>query len=353
MMWRFIAVLLLVCGWPWVAMAEAPWRVSVLYWSDTIAGQLAMREGLRRHFKVHNRRAAAGEGRTVLLEEHVAGDGEDGVDRQIRQFYQALEQRPDLIIVQPTDSAALAEPLMQANRLGIPVLAYDQYIEGGRLAGLVASDNYQAGYLAGEVIAAAMPDDRPLRLILVDYPTVSSTVLRTDGFLDALEALNQPYRLLHSYQAVEPMAGRAAARSILRDYPEPGSVDVIFTVNDGGGLALRETLIRAGRKDIRLASVDGDPAQVEAIADDDALLLVDVAQLCAVLGEHTARVGLQLLRGEGQGRLYRVPVYPVTHTTLSGYTGWYGRMPAPFTKPWISRQPYWNNRIQTMPLPAP
>ncbi len=345
-------ILLALLSFPTGLLAEQPWRICVLYWSDTIPGQLAMREGLRRQVKRHNRQLQQQpDMRAIDLTEYVAGDGPEGAERQIAQFYQALKTHPDLIIVQPADSAALTEPLRQANAKGIPVLAYDQFIEGGQLAGLVTSNNYQAGYLAGEVVADLFPSQHALRLVFLEYPLVSSTVLRVDGFLDALEDLGQAYTLLHAYQAVEPVAGRKAARALMRDYPQPGSVDVVFSVNDGGGLAFRRELERAGRRDIRLASVDGDPEQVASLSENS-LLLVDSAQLCAVIGEQTIQAAVQWLKGDHRRLLYQVPTYPVTVETRAGYKGWYGGVPATFTKPWMSRKPLWSHQIKVLNLHA-
>ena len=345
-----IVVWVLLLGLATASSAQPPWKISVLYWSDTIAGQLAMREGLRRQVRRFNQQAREHSGqRTIVLTEYVAGDGPEGVERQIAQFYQALKTTPDLVIAQPADSAALTEPLRQANRKQIPVLAYDQFIEGGQLAGLVTSNNYQAGYLAGEVVADLFPSQHVLRLVLLEYPLVSSTVLRVDGFLDALEDLGQAYTLLHTYRAIESVSGRQAAKALLRDYPQPGSVDVVFSVNDGAGLAFRRELEKAGRRDIRLASVDGDPEQVASLSKNG-LLLVDSAQLCAVIGEQTVRAAVQWLNGDHRRLLYQVPTYPVTLQTREGYKGWYGEIPAPFTKPWMSRKPSWSHQIKILNL---
>jgi len=51
----------------------------------------------------------------------VAGNDEEGIERQIKQMCDLIRQRVDIIIVQATDNAALVKPLMKANALGIPV----------------------------------------------------------------------------------------------------------------------------------------------------------------------------------------------------------------------------------------
>lgn len=326
--------------------AAAPYRVAVLYWSMNIPGQVAMRQGLEAEAAQINHAAQTNGVRGIALEAHVAGDGAAGVERQIAQMFAAVQSRPDVIIVQPTDNAALAEPLRAANRAGIPVVAYDQYISGGQLAAYITSDNRQAGYLGGEYLAALFPGINPLRLVIVEYPLVSSTVERLNGFLDALRDYQVPYTVLKTYQAVEPVAGRKAGAAILRDFPQRGSVDAVFTVNDGGGLAVVDTLARAGRDEIAVATIDGDPASVDNIRQRR-LTRIDAAQFCGPLGAEALKAAYAVARGTPVPKHLLVPVFPVAGETLDRYPGWLGPIPETFRKPWRAQQPLWDNRPQT------
>jgi ribose transport system substrate-binding protein len=109
-------------------------------------------------------------GPAVELISRTAGDGTEGQARQILQMRELITARVDAIIVQPTDNAALSAPLREANAAAIPVIAYDQYIEGGKLAAYLTSDNRQAGSLDGEYIAFRFPNDKTLKIVLVEYP---------------------------------------------------------------------------------------------------------------------------------------------------------------------------------------
>ena len=329
------------------AHAAEPFQVGVLYWSMNIPGQVAMREGLEAEAVRINAAAEGGEGRGVQLIPFVAGDGEAGIERQIRQMEELVARRVDLIVVQPTDNAALARPLQAANRAEIPVVAYDQYISGGELASYVTSDNYHAGWLDGEYIAATHPSNDELRVVLVEYPHVSSTVERVNGFIDALTAARRAFRVVGTYRAVEPVSGRKAGAAILRDFPERGSIDVIFTVNDGGGLSVVEALAAAGRDEIVVATIDGDPQSVEKIRAGR-LIRIDSAQFCGPLGAEALSLGYRLLNGETVPRHALVPVFPVTRETLARYPGWLGPIPEPFDKPWASDQPVWAGKVKAV-----
>ncbi|MEN6585609.1 MAG: sugar ABC transporter substrate-binding protein [Sulfuricella sp.] len=320
-------------------------RVDVLYWSMNIPGQVAMRKGLEQEAAAINRDADKKNLPRIELTPYVAGDGSAGIERQIAQMFEAVKRKPDIIIVQPTDNAALAAPLRAANQAGIPVVAYDQYIDGGKLAAFVTSDNYQAGYLDGEYLAAHFPNNKELKLVLVEYPHVSSTVERANGLLDALRDYRQPFRILKTYEAVEPNSGARAGAQMLQDFPAKGSVDAVFSVNDGGGLNIVEALANAGRTEIVVASIDGDPKSVDNIRAKR-LTHIDAAQFCGPLGAEAMKIAYALATGKKVAPHHLVPVFPITTETLQLYPGWGGPIPPRFAKPWQARVPYWEGTVR-------
>lgn len=343
-----VAAWLLVANTAWSAQSAKSVRVGVLYWSMSIPGQVAMRKGLEEAAARLDREAERSDGKPrIELITRVAGDGAPGVERQIAQMMEMIRIKPDVIIVQPTDNAALAAPLKVANQAGIPVVAYDQYISGGKLASFVTSDNHQAGYLGGEYLAARFSPQHILHLIVVEYPRVSSTVERLNGFLDALHDHGQPYRIIKTYEAVEPVAGKRTGEAILRDFPKKGSVDALFTVNDGGGLSVVEVLASAGRTEIQVASIDGDPQSVKNIRAGR-LTRIDSAQFCGPLGAEAMKAAYAIARGLPVAQHLLVPAFPVTAETLSRYPGWNGPLPDSFEKPWRARNPTWNGTVRVV-----
>lgn len=326
------------------AQQHKTWRVGVLYWSATIPGQIAMRKGLEQEVDAINKSAQLTNSPKIELQSEVAGDGPDGVAKQIIQMQAMIATKPDAIVVQPTDNAALAEPLRAANQAGIPVIAYDQYISGGEMAAYITSDNYQAGYLGGEYISAIFAGKKNLQLVLVEYPLVSSTVERLNGFLDALHEYGIKYKILKNYRAVEPVEGKKVGEAILREFPNKNSIDVIFTVNDGGGLAIVDVLQNAGRYEIAIATVDGDPASVKNIREKK-LTRIDSAQFCGPLGATAIATTYAILKGKKVNSPVLVPTFPITQETLNIYPGWEGPIPTSFTKSWPAKQSVWKNTL--------
>jgi ribose transport system substrate-binding protein len=309
-----------------------PYDVGVVYWSMNIAGQVAMRRGLELAAAEYG--ARPGERRVRLMPE-VGGDGEPGVLRQRAAMARLTAKRPDALILQPIDSAALSEAVEHANAAHLPVVAFDQYVLRGRLAVYLTSDNTLAGRLDGEYLAYRFRDRtaaRPLRLALVEYPYVSSTVERVEGLQDALQASGVPYRIVARYEAVEPKGGAEAGRRLVAAHP-PGSLDAVFCVNDGGGLGVLAALERAKRKDVVMATIDGDPRAVAAIRRGGPIG-IDTAQFCGPLGGESMRWTYRLLRGERVPRQVLLTVFPITRESLPAYPGWMGPVPARIRKPW-------------------
>lgn len=324
--------------------AARGFEVGVVYWSMNIPGQVAMRRGLEAEARAINR---ARPDRPVRLLPFVGGNGDRGVENQIAAMRRLIARKPDAIILQPIDSAALARPVQEANAAGIPVVAYDQYVLEGELASYLTSNNRLAGRLDGEYLAHRFRDrtpDRPLRLVIVEYPYVSSTVERVEGLQDALHASMVPFEIVARYEAIEPRGGREAGEAIARAHPE-GSVDAVFTVNDGGGLGVLQALKQAGRTDLVMATIDGDPAAIDEIRRGG-LVGIDTAQFCGPLGAESMRWTYRLLSGEKVPRQVLVAVFPITRDNVAAYPGWMGPIPATIREPWPPHQPVPGNRLR-------
>ncbi|AZZ36643.1 sugar ABC transporter substrate-binding protein [Bdellovibrio sp. qaytius] len=330
-------------------LAHAPsvfakeYRVGVLYWSMNIEGQVAMRKGVEEVALQLNQDLKKSNDHIKLIP-YVAGDGEAGVANQIKQMDQMIDKdNVDIIIVQPTDNAALVAPLLKANAKKIPVVAYDQYIVKGEIASYITSNNYQAGYLDGEYLASMFADDYEMKLVLVEYPKVSSTVERVDGLMDALKTEKQKFKVIGTFEAVEPVSGKKAGADILAKFPNQNSIDAIFTVNDGGGLSVVEAIMAAKRNEIKIATVDGDPRSVKNIKASQNTV-IDSAQFCAELGRQSMSVAWKILKGEKYPKKILVPTFPIVKSTANIYPGWLGKIPNKFEKSW-KKGNFWDNQF--------
>ncbi|MFS4458265.1 substrate-binding domain-containing protein [Bdellovibrio sp. HCB2-146] len=297
----------------------ATWKVPVLFWSMKIEGQVAMRKGFEEEIAKFN---SSGKDE-IHIQAFVAGEGRKGVLNQISQLERTLQSNPPALVIQPTDNSALALGLQEANRKKIPVITYDQYIVNGSILSYVTSDNYQAGWDNGIYINSLFDAKKNLRIVVFEYPRVSSTTERVDGFFDALRKQDRRFTVLKTYEAVDPTSGAIAVKNFLKDFPAKGSVDLILTVNDGGGITIVKQLVAKSRTEIVHATFDGDPASVQNIQEKK-LTVIDSAQFCAELGRETARSLIAHLKKMPTESKKLIPTFPVTSKSLAQYPGWMG-----------------------------
>ncbi|WP_374035354.1 substrate-binding domain-containing protein [Bdellovibrio bacteriovorus] len=296
------------------------YNVAVLYWSMKIPGQVAMREGFEEEINAYNK---VNEENKIKLTPYVAGEGREGLLRQIEQLDQAVKSAPDAIVIQPADITILSRGVQDANRKNIPVFVYDQYVVNAKMTSYISSDNYQAGWDNGLYIDSQFPPEKVLRIVPFEYFRVSATVERMDGFFDALRSRNRKFTVLGHFEAVEPVGGLKAAQEYLKKFKR-GSVDVIFTNNDGGGLIIVKTLWDEGHKKLVHATVDGDPASIENIKNKK-MTVIDSAQFCGELGRETARTMVHFFQSGKVEPVKFIPTFPVTSESLKDYPGWMGR----------------------------
>src|SRR4029450_8333390 len=86
------------------------------------------------------------------------------------------------IVLAPLDDAALASPVADAKRAGIPVVVIDSGLKGNDYVSFVATDNRKGGRLAGEQLATLLRDNG--KVVMLRYAEGSeSTEQREQGFL--------------------------------------------------------------------------------------------------------------------------------------------------------------------------
>jgi ribose transport system substrate-binding protein len=314
--------------------------VHVFYWSTRIEAQVAMRRGLEEEIKKYNESGK----QPIQLIPHVAGDGHLGVMNQIHQMENAIEGNPDALIVQPADISTVSRAIQDAALKKIPVFTFDQFVLNGKIASYVSSDNYQAGWNNGIYVESLFPKNQEIKIVIFEYTRVSAVINRIDGFFDALRSRKRKFVVIKRYEAIDPLAATDAIASMLKDFPKKRSIDLVFSVNDGGGNTIVEKLWNKGRREIIHASIDGDPIAVANIKERR-LTVIDSAQYCAEMGREIARQLIAHFSGAVVTPKVLIPTFPVTRETASEFKGWLA-LPAPPPKSFPDPRATGNEKIQ-------
>lgn len=180
-----------------------------------------------------------------------------------------LSSGVDAILCAPADSNAVGSALEQCKQAGVPVINFDTPVPDAEMVEtIIASDNYNAGYVVGKDAAEKMEDGA--KILVLHSPRASACVQRYDGFVAALEESGKEYTEVNNLdgQGATEVSMTLTADALVAD-PD---LAVIFAVNDPSAMgavnAIKQTSVTL-ENDIMVYGVDGNPDAKKMIEAGD------------------------------------------------------------------------------------
>jgi len=201
-----------------------------------------------------------------------------------------IARQPDAILIAPTDTTQLIEPLRKAHDAGIPVITVDTFIGTGQYqtgAGdadfplsYIASDNVLGGRMAARALAEAIGDSGKVYVSNVN-PGISTTDQREEGFkLEMSE--NHPNIEVLETQFNENDANNAASQ-LQAVFARNSDLKGVFGANLFSAIGAANGVQQAGQTgNIKVVAFDAPTSIVDNINSG----LVDVA-----IAQHPAEIG--------------------------------------------------------------
>ncbi len=213
--------------------------------------------------------------------------------KQAQQVEEMIAKRPDAVIIAPCDSTAIGESIVKANKASIPVFTVDIANRSGygSVVSHIASDNFEGGRLAGQLMAQALGGVG--KVIIINHPSITSVMDRVSGFRDFLEQ----YPGIQIVADIPAWGQRSRATSVMEDVlMMMPYIDGVFGINDDSALGALQA-IEAARVKRRIVVVgyDGTPEAVKAIRASK--IYGDVVQYPRRIGELTVQTIRDYLSG--------------------------------------------------------
>jgi ribose transport system substrate-binding protein len=179
---------------------------------------------------------------------------------QIPVVNSELASKPDALLIAPTDSVALFNPIDAYVKAGIPVIAVDTTLKKTSiLTAAISSDNYQGGEAAADTIAKLAHDKGDVAVINVNKG-VSTTDLRQDGFLARMKKYPNMHVVATDYDQDSLTTAESDARSLILAHPD---LVGIFGTNLYSAQGAGQGVIAAGDKGkIFVSGYDAEPAEI-------------------------------------------------------------------------------------------
>ena len=239
---------------------------------------------------------------------------EDDREQQIQVVENFVGRHVDGIIIAPLDSRALVQPLVTAQKSGIPVVIMDSGLNTDEYVSFIATDNFKGGIMAGEHLAHLLGGKG--NVLLLRYQTGSaSTEEREAGFLEALGKF-PGIKLISSDQHAGPTRDTAyrASQNLLNRFGR--EVDGVFCPCElptgAMAMALRD-IGRAGGK-VKMIGFDAGSRSIEDLSKGDVQALV--VQDPFLIGYTSVVTMMQHLRGEKIQRRIDTGVVLVTKENM-------------------------------------
>jgi ribose transport system substrate-binding protein len=200
---------------------------------------------------------------------------EDDRDQQIQVVESFTVRRVHGIVLAPLDSQALARPVENATRAGIPVVIIDSDLKTDRYISFAATDNYQGGQIAARHLGQLLNGQG--QVIMLRYAVGSaSTEAREAGFLDAITHQFPNIQLISTdqYGGATRETAYQAAQNLLNRFGR--EVDGVFAPNEPTTIMMTRALRDIGRAggQVKMVGFDAGTQSVADLASGDVQGLV-------------------------------------------------------------------------------
>ncbi|ASJ76818.1 ABC transporter substrate-binding protein [Granulosicoccus antarcticus] len=201
-----------------------------------------------------------------------------------------IARQPDAIVIAPTDTTQLIEPLRRASERGVAVITVDTFIDDGKYqdgAGdgdfpmsYIASDNVAGGRMAAAAMAESMGGKGSVYVSNV-RPGISTTDQREEGFkLEMAERFPDIQVLDTQYNENDASTAAGQLQAVLAREPNLGGV---FGANLFSAIGAANGVESANKLDeITVVAFDAPQSIVEQLKDG----VVDMA-----IAQHPAEIG--------------------------------------------------------------
>ncbi|WP_216093380.1 substrate-binding domain-containing protein [Cellulosimicrobium cellulans] len=231
-----------------------------------------------------------------------ANAAQDAANQQ-QQAESMLARGADVLVLDAVDTTAAASVVAEAQRLGVPVIAYDRFVAGADY--YVSFDNELIGYLMGESLVGAVlaraeedppPDGRRPGVLLVHgSPTDPNSAALAAGAHRALDG--EDIDVLAEYDTPDWSPDKATewVEGQLTQYP--GRVDGVLAASDGIAGGAIAAMKAAGLDPVPpTTGQDGELAAVQRVLTGDQYMTVYKAT--TQQARTAAELAVRLLRGQ-------------------------------------------------------
>ncbi|WP_314534509.1 substrate-binding domain-containing protein [uncultured Corynebacterium sp.] len=241
-------------------------------------------------------------------------DASDDSATQANQLANAAATGAGAVIVNPTDSDAMASAVKQLTDAKIPVVAVDRAVNNAEVSSYIASDNVGGGKQAAKALSEAINGEGEI-LVLQGKTGSSASRERGQGFEEGLKDSPNIKVVAKQTAEFERVKGLDVTTNLLQAHP---NVKAIFAENDEMALGAIEALGDKAGKDVIVVGFDGVEDALKAIKEGT--MYASIAQQPADMAAQAVVEASKLLKGESATKEMQVDVVTVTKENVDKFS---------------------------------
>jgi len=219
-------------------------------------------------------------------------DAQNDPAKQVSDVEDLIQKGIDVLLINPTDSAAITAAIESANNAGIPVITVDRSAEGGEVVAHIASDNEAGGKMAGEYLAEQLGGSGKV-IELEGIPGSSAARERGKGFNEAVAAASGIEIVAKQPANFDRTQGLSVMENLLQSNKD---IQAVFAHNDEMALGAVEALKAAGLENVIVVGFDATDDAVKAV--EEGTMAATVAQKPEMIGQQAVETAIQVKNGE-------------------------------------------------------
>ncbi|MCY6369031.1 ribose ABC transporter substrate-binding protein RbsB [Clostridium ganghwense] len=220
-------------------------------------------------------------------------DSQDDSAKERANVEDLVQKGIKVLIINPTDSDAVANSIQVANDAKIPVITVDRQSNGGEVISHIASDNVKGGEMSANYILEQLKDKKEIKIVeLQGRPGASATRERGEGFHKVVDGKDNVKVVASQAADFDRTKGLTVMENIVQAQPE---FDAVFAHNDEMALGAVKAL-KTANKSVIVVGFDGNQDAKDAIEKGD--MSATIAQQPELMGSTAIENGVKVAKGE-------------------------------------------------------
>jgi galactofuranose transport system substrate-binding protein len=204
-------------------------------------------------------------------------------DQQVQDIENQINDRPDVLLIDPHTEDAEVKPLLDARKACIPVIVVDRDVNesmatpGRDFVTFVGSDFQKQGALAADALIESLggPSTKATIIELTGTTGSSPAILRGGGFDGELSAKAPGIKIVAEQTAnFDRATGQQVMATLIQQYP---NIQGVFAHNDEMAIGAITALKAAGKqpgKNIKVVSIDGTKDAINLVLQGEEYAVV-------------------------------------------------------------------------------